>query len=136
MTVRKALFFVSAMLMVWMTVAVGRWAMRFADQTTLPNGMRLERNFAFPISDRHDLVSGRDGKVLARYIDFVCFDDRYVRVSGLYDGGSGIYDGVADRKLAVGTAAHAAADAALSHTDGGCNGYYRALIGPGLLYDE
>lgn len=115
-------------------IGAARWAMRFQDHVTLPNGMALERNFDFTRSGRHDLVAPQGGMILARDVQFVCFNDQYVWADARAPEPSGFYDATSNRGLAGSRDPEAFTESSLIGP-GGCNGYYTAMLGPGLLYE-
>lgn len=109
------------------------WASKFNDRVTLPNGMHLERSFDFTQSGRHDLVSAHGHSILAKDVEFVCFDDRYAIIVAADAKNSGTFDAVLNTKL---DASSIAPDDSGLRTRNGCNGYYTVMLGPNLLYDQ
>lgn len=125
---------VAASLVLWFFLASFHWFRSFQYNVTLPNGMNLQHNFDFTINGRDDLVASKGHAVLARDVEFVCFNDRYVWVSSFRSEDTGVYNAETDQKVASSNHADAMEISGLSGR-GGCNGYYRSYVGPGLLYD-
>lgn len=109
------------------------WTSRFRDQVTVPNGMVLVRSFDWSRSGRNDLLATNGASILARDIEGICFNDRYVFVQSYDRQSAGLYDAEIDRRVRV-DYAEAMTISGLSHGSG-CNGYYTSWVGPGLLYD-
>ena len=108
---------------------------RFQDSVTLPSGMVLRREFNWTLSGRWDLFASDGRTRLARDIEFVCFNDRYVYVQARERGYEGLYDAESDSRLQVEYSE--AMDISGLHKDGeSCGGYYTGWIGPGLLLDD
>jgi len=121
--------FVGALLII---VTLG-WTSRFRDQVTLPNGMVLVRSFDWSRSGRNDLLATNGVDTLARDIEGICFDDRYVLVQSYDWQSTGLYDAETDGRVRM-DYAEAMRMSGLSHGSG-CDGYYTRWVGPGLLYD-
>ncbi len=112
-------------------IAARRWVTLFDDSVTLPNGLVLKTQFDFSTYGRDDLFSADVRRLLARDIEFTCFNDRYMEVTSYERGQRGLYDALAERWI-TGSQAHR--DSGL--TGGrGCNGYYTGMVGAGMLYD-
>jgi hypothetical protein len=103
------------------------------DQVTLPNGMVLIRSFDWSRSGRNDLLATNGVDTLARDIEGICFDDRYVLVQSYDWQSTGLYDAETNGRVRM-DYAEAMRMSGLSHGNG-CNGYYTSWIGPGLLYE-
>lgn len=115
-------------------LALVGWLIRFSDSVTLPNGMILKRAFDLAKIERHDLFATDGRTALARDVELVCFNDRYVKVYSYDRKHGGVYDGATDRPVPISASkeVHAASGLLGGH---GCNGYYTGMVGPGLLYD-
>lgn len=97
-SIRYAVIGLTTLICLWAVVATARWITLLRDSLALPNGMILKREFDFTRYGRDDLFS-TDGKTrLARDVDFICFNDRYVWVDSYDRGESGLYDAKADAK--------------------------------------
>jgi len=107
---------------------------RFRDQVILPNGMVLVRSFDWSRSGRDDLLATDGVSALARDIEGVCFNDRYIWVLSYRPEDTGLYDAEIDARLDSVGYPDAMAISGLSEGNG-CNGYYTGMVGPGLLYD-
>ena len=106
--------------------------MSFQETVTLPNRMVFAREFDWNRYGRWDLFA-TDGKTrLARGVESICFNDRYVWVSSYKTEGTGLYDAETDARLDDDGNSKAMLASGLSGGNG-CNGYYTAMIGPGLL---
>ncbi|MFN0115326.1 MAG: hypothetical protein ACKVPY_11685 [Paracoccaceae bacterium] len=87
------------------------------------------------LSRSDDVLLSADGRtVLARAIEFVCFNDRYVLVWSLQAEFYGLFDALADPPLQRLSYADAMAESGLAG-EGGCGGHYRGMVGSSLLYD-
>ena len=78
---------------------------------------------------------GAGGTRLARDIEFVCFNDRFVRVSAYDRTASGLYDGLAQSKVPYERSEEIYAESGLLGHRSACNGYFIGMLGPDLLYD-
>ena len=109
---------------------------RFTDSVTLPNGMILKREFDFSKRERDDMFASDGRTVLARDIEGVCFNDRYVLVNAYTREQGGLFDRMTDGRVPTDDqdAYLATEQASGLQGDRGCNGYYFAWLGPGLLY--
>jgi hypothetical protein len=110
---------------------------QFTDRVTLPNGMILKRQFDWEFGKRHDMFASDGDTVLARNIEFVCFNDRYVKAIAYPQGHGGLFDGRTNELISRrdwDTYIKIYRASGLQNR-GACNGYYTAMIGPGLLYD-
>lgn len=115
-------------------IAFGGWLMRFSDSVALPNGMILKREFDLSRMERDDLFASDGRTALARDVEFVCFNDRYVKVYSYDRKYSGLYDGETDRRVPTNASKEAYAASGLIGRHG-CNGYYTGMVGSRLLYD-
>jgi hypothetical protein len=132
---------------VWLTVSLGvlvcsvlligfaRWLTRYDDSVTLPNGMILKRELDFSSTERDDMFASDGRTRLASDIEFVCFNDRYVRVSAYDRSSSGLYDGLTQDKVPDQRSHEVYAASGLGGNRRACNGYFIGMVGPGLLYD-
>lgn len=119
---------VVVLVFIQLCVSTAFWLTRYNDSVTLPNGMILRREFDFQWTERGDLYAADGGTLLARDVEFVCFDDRYVQAGRLFDAETGGPVAFEDRpEINEGHGLRAGR--------GGCNGYYTGMLGPGLLYD-
>ncbi len=109
---------------------------RFTDSVTLPNGMILKREFDFSRFGRNDMFASDGRRVLARDIEGVCFNDRYVLVAAYTREQGGLFDRMTDSRVPADDrdAYQAIEKASGLQGDRGCNGYYFAWLGPVLLY--
>lgn len=108
---------------------------RFQDSVTLPSGMVLDREFNWTLSGRWDLLATNGRTRLARDVDFVCFNDRYVFAQSHDRAFTGLYDAESDSKVPV-DYSDAMDVSGLSKPGAGCDGYYTGWVGPGLLLDD
>ncbi len=129
------LFGLTGLFLLWALVAGARWAMNFQESVTLPNGMQLGREFNWNRHGRWDLVATNGRTRLARDIEFVCFNDRYVFVDTYERAFTGLYDAEADSSVPV-DYSDAMDVSGLSKPGEGCDGYYTGWVGPGLLLDD
>jgi hypothetical protein len=137
--VAKALVWLTASLgvLVCLVLLIGfaRWLTRFDDSVTLPNGMILKRELDLLNTERDDMFASDGRTRLARDIEFVCFNDRYVRVSAYDRASSGLYDGRTQSKVPYERSDDVYAESGLGGNRRACNGYFIGMLGPGLLYD-
>lgn len=97
--------------------------------------MVLKRTFDVTRLGRNDMFAADGRTRLARGVELVCFNDRYVLVHAYERSQSGLFDSKLGGKVFGEDFDTALADSGLK--DGGktCNGYFTAMIGPRLLYD-
>ena len=120
---------------VLLTIRVVTW---YAASVTLPNGMVLMRSFDWQKYDRDDLFAADRRRLLARDVEFVCFNDRYVWVYSYVRGYSGLYDAeMGGKRVELGYPEAIG----VRELDGGdrvaCgDGYFRGMVGASLLYGE
>ena len=110
---------------------------QFTDKVTLPNGMILKRQFDWKWGERHDMFASDGRTVLARDIEFVCFNDRYVQAIAMNEGHGGLFDGRTNEVISRkdwDTYIKVYRSTGLQNRWGGCGGYYTGMVGPGLLY--
>ncbi|MFD1344555.1 hypothetical protein [Litorisediminicola beolgyonensis] len=132
---RYTLLGLAGLLLFWALVAGERWAMSFHKSVTLPNGMELGREFDWNRYGRWDLFAENGRTLLARDVEVVCFNDRYVLVQSYDRGFTGLYDAGTDSRLLLDD--YDAMDiSGLDKPGGGCNGYFTGWVGPGLLLDD
>ena len=123
----------AGLILLWALVAGARRVMSFQGSVTLPNGMQFGREFDWNRHGRWDLFAENGRTRLARDVEFVCFNDRYVFVQSYDRGFTGLYDAETDSRLPV-DCSQAMAISGLS-VENGCNGYYTSWIDPGFLYE-
>lgn len=121
--------------LILMAALIG-WSTQFHDRTTLPNGMILKRQFDFTRYGRDDLFATDDRGLLARDIEYVCFNDRFVEVYSLERGQGGLFDSQSGAKVPAELRDMAHADSGLGGNRKACNGYYLGLLDPEFLYDD
>jgi hypothetical protein len=97
--------------------------------------MLLKRSFDFSRYGRDDMFAADGRAVLAQDIEYVCFNDRYVWAYSYVQEQTGLYDSKASAKIDGLSHSEAMAISGLDEGRRGCNGYYIAMVGPGLLYD-
>ena len=90
---------------------------------TLPNGFVLKGR---------NLLSADFRSVLAADIEFVCFDDRFLVVISKTRGQSGLFDAETRNKIPWESHPEIYQPGGLKYGQA-CNGYYTAMVGPGLL---
>lgn len=107
-----------------------------ADRTVvLPNGMMVMRTFDVSGQGHSDLFAGNGDTRLARNLEFVCFNDRYVWASSYQRSETGLFDSVVGAKLDGMSTKEAFAVSGLGAKNHSCNGYYKVMVGPDLLFD-
>lgn len=105
-------------------------------QVTLPNGFILSEIRPW-FSERHDDLLTADGKrTLSTDIEFVCFDDRYVDIAPRTRGQGGLFDARVQAKVLREDHPEILLFGGLKYGRKACNGYYTAVLGPGLLYGK
>ena len=105
-------------------------------QVTLPNGFILSEIRPW-FSEKHDDLLTADGrKTLSTDIEFVCFDDRFVQVSPRTRGQGGLFDKVVQGKVSAEDHPKIFLSDGFKRPGSACNGYYTAVLGPGLLYGK
>ncbi|WP_449045454.1 hypothetical protein [Paracoccus versutus] len=119
--------------LLWALVAGVQWVRHAPKSVTLPNGMMFKLEYYFPGAPI--ALFATDGrKILAREIEFVCFDDRYVSITSYKLGDSGIYDAQTNAK--VREEEQDSVEYLLMHAHRkACNGYYTGLLGAVFLLD-
>ena len=118
--------------LLWAVLASVNWVRNAPKSVTLPNGMMLKLQYYFPRAPI--ALFATDGRtILARKLEFLCFNDRYVSVTSYEFGDSGIYDARSDRKVQKEHYDSVARE--LRSARGGCNGYYTGFLGAVLLLD-
>ncbi|WP_199262511.1 hypothetical protein [Paracoccus binzhouensis] len=65
--------------LLWALAASVQWVRNAPKSVTLPNGMMFKLQYHFPGAPIG--LFSTDGRLLARKLEFVCFNDRYVSVS-------------------------------------------------------
>lgn len=132
---RYTLLGLAGLILLWAFVAGTRWAMSHQQSVTLPSRMLLSREFDWNRHGRWDLFATNGRARLARDVEFVCFNDRYVFVRSYDRAFTGLYDAETDSKVPV-EYSEAMDISGLSKPGGGCSGYYTGWVGPGLLLDD
>jgi len=98
---RYALLGLAGLVVLWALVAGARWAMSFQESVTLPSGMQLGREFDWDRYGRWDLFA-TDGRTrLARDVEFLCFNDRYVFVQSYDRAFTGLYEAESGSRVPV-----------------------------------
>jgi len=132
---RYTLLGLAGLILLWVLVAGAQWAMSFQQTVILPNGMQLGREFDWNRYGRWDLFATNGRARLARDVEFVCFNDRYVFVRSRDRAFNGLYDAETDSRVPV-EYSEAMDISGLSRPRGGCDGYYTGWVGPGHLLDD
>jgi len=132
---RYALLGLTGLILVWALVVGAGWVTGFRQSVTLPSGMQLSREFDWNRYGRWDLFATNGRTRLARDVEFVCFNDRYVFVRSYERAFTGLYDAETDSRLPV-DYSDAMGVSGLDKPGGGCNGYFTGWAGPGLLLDD
>lgn len=114
---------------------ISQWATRFGSVVTLPNGMVVRQSFDFTHDGRADLFGRNGTTLLAKDIEFLCFNDRYVWVNSYDRDQSGLYDDESSEKLTELSHQDAFSISGLGGVGKSCNGYFTGMIGPDLLYE-
>lgn len=135
MFARYMLLGLAGLFLLWALVAGARLAMSYQESVTLPSGMQLRREFDWRHSGRWDLFARNGRTRLARDVEFVCFNDRYVFVRSYERPFTGLYDAETDSRVPV-NYSDAMEISGLDKPGGGCNGFFTGWVGPGLLLDN
>ncbi|WP_298858274.1 hypothetical protein [uncultured Sulfitobacter sp.] len=104
------------------------------DQATLPNGMIIKQQLDLKRRHLGNLLAPDGKTVIAKDIEFVCFNDTHIRVISYIDGENLNYAEQEGRLLTLSSNRETLEEAGLWKEKGSCNGYFDAMIGPGLLY--
>ena len=102
----------------------------------MPNGSVIYRPFETRQFRGEYSLYAKDGKnLLAKNIEFICFNDNYVEVISYDQGGGSIFG--AQVKLAAPNLDYyeALEISGLSGNRKACNGYYTAIIGPSFFFE-
>ncbi len=118
-----------ALLLLWSVRGVPWIIDYYTASVTLPNGMVIKRQVSFPLKERSDLFAADGRTRLARDIEFVCFDDRWVEADG------GLFDGLTGRRVDSEAYDRTLDESGLEDRHGYCNGYYTDMLGASHLYD-
>jgi hypothetical protein len=105
-------------------------------QVTLPNGFILSGIRPWFGPRREDLLTADGLETLSTDIEFVCFDDRYVFVIPMERGQGGLFDSTVQARVLAEDHPQVFTHSGLKRPGVACNGYYTAVLGPGLLYGE
>jgi hypothetical protein len=102
----------------------------------MPNGSIITRPFyIYPFWPLPSLYA-KDGKtLLAKDIEFICFNDNFVKVSSYDNNYSGIYDAQGNFDLPNIDDFEEGRISGLSVKGKTCNGYYTGMIGPGMFFE-
>lgn len=114
---------IAGILLIWMS-GVFRRPM----ETVLPNG--------FIVQDYAVVLSRDRSTVLSRDAEFLCFDDRYLYVTSMQVGKAKLFDSQSQRQVDKRSLPELRAPGGLFYGRKSCNGYYTAMLGPGLLHDD
>jgi hypothetical protein len=106
---------------------------RASDRVILPNGLIIMR--ASGQGAAADLFAKDGESRLARELEFVCFNDRYVWVYSYDRKETGLFDAETQARVDGLGLIEALSVSGLGGSNQACNGYYSAMVGPGLLYD-
>lgn len=115
--------------LIWVVLATVHRVAGTGDSVTLPNGMMFRREFDWALGPSAVLVATDGRTVLAREVEFACFNDRYVHVVSYLRAHSGLYDAEVDAMVP----SDGMSVSGLRAPDGGCNGYYTGWVGPELI---
>lgn len=119
-----------------LAVATGGWLTRYNDRVTLPNGFILKREFELWFDDRDDMFAADGRTVLARDVEFLCFNDSFAWLTSYERGHAGLYDAATQSRVRRGKFEEMLEKSGLQVQGKTCNGYFTAMLGPGLLYDD
>ncbi len=102
----------------------------------MPNGSVVYRPFEIrQFRGEHSLYA-KDGKtLLAKNIEFICFNDHYVDVISYDQGGGGIFGAQAKLDSPNLDYYDELAISGLGGNRKSCNGYYTGMIGPGMFFE-
>lgn len=103
----------------------------FNDSYVLPNKMVVKRVFDFTLSGRPDLFAADGHTLLARDLDMMCFNDRYIEVFA--ETGGGLIDGETNLRV---PRQYGKDVSGLHRGPFSCNGYYIGWVGASLLYER
>jgi hypothetical protein len=120
-------------------LAMVGYLLRFNDQVVLPNEMVVKRQFDFTRQGRQDLFAPDGTTRLARAVEFICFNDRFVYATSYERTQGGYFDGLTrawSRKRDYDALVAAGATADLLPKGKTCDGYYTGMLGPSLLYGD
>lgn len=119
-----------------LAVATGSWLTRYNDSVMLPNGFTLKREFEFWFKDRDDMYIADGRTLLARDVEFICFNDRFVQATSRELGQGGLFDAETQGRVPPGTFNEMLEESGLSAKGKTCNGHYRPMLGPSFFYDS
>jgi hypothetical protein len=107
-----------------------------SDRVILPSGLIIMRAFEPSQQGAAADLFAKDGETrLARDLEFVCFNDRYVWVNSYDRRESGLFDAEIQARVDGLGLMEAFVVSGLGGNNQACNGYYTAMVGPGFLYD-
>lgn len=102
----------------------------------LPNGSIIFRSFEIRQVRAEPELYAKDGKtLLAKNIEFICFNDHYVEARSYDRGGGGIFGAQTLLSSANLDYAETLAISGLGGNRKGCNGYFIGMLGPRLLFE-
>lgn len=131
LTIKGLAVSVLALIFLWVVLFTRKAILYYDTSVTLPNGMILKREFDLSKYRRDDLFAAGGRRLLARDVESVCFNDRYVQADG------GLFDGQTNELISRedwDTYIKVYRSSGLQNRWGGCGGYYTGMVGPGLLY--
>lgn len=123
---RKVIFSIIALLLIALVARIA-W-LKIPSQTVLPNG--------FIIQGRSTVLSADGRTTLSDDADFICFDDRFIFIHPGSYGRSGLFDAQTQQQVRVEDHPELRGPNGMLIGGQACNGYYTAIIGPGLLHDN
>ncbi|OYR20279.1 hypothetical protein [Brucella thiophenivorans] len=103
----------------------------FNDSYVLPNKMVVKRVFDFTLYGRPDLFAADGHTLLARDLDMMCFNDRYIEVYAATGGG--LIDGETNLRVSP---QYGKDVSGLHRGPFSCNGYYIGWVGASLLFER
>lgn len=127
-------FFCVAIVTLYIAFMLVAMVSYFNDSYVLPNKMVVKRVFDFTLHGRSDLFASDGYTRLAEDLEFMCFNDRYIKVftKKLGGGGRGVFDGETNLPVSKGKQDITG----LSKRPYSCYGYYTGWVGPDLLYER
>jgi hypothetical protein len=109
---------------------------KFPVHLALPNGSIIFRSFEIRQVRAEPSLYAKDGKtLLAKNIEFICFNDHYVKVSSYDRGGGGIFGAQTELSSPNLDYLETLAISGLGGNRKGCNGYFTAIIGPTFFFE-
>lgn len=105
-------------------------------QVTLPNGFILSQIRPWFDAQHDDLLTSEGKSTLSTDIEGVCFDDRFVYIWPRTRGQGGLFDSMLQARVSQKDHPEIFEPGGLKFGALTCNGYYTAMLGPGLLYGK